>query len=126
MKKLKAGNAVKASILMQKLLGEGDGMQPSMVETLWVMFNDPQTESKTRLNIANFFARQSLIREQVAKVSGLGKFEGEQKDAKTIVNITIEELKLLPQDARDAVEKVYLRNLGVQADLLLPEKTDVS
>lgn len=110
-KKLSLKSAAKAAATMQECLSNGDGVSPSMVSTLWMMFNDPKTDSKVRLNIANLFARQTLMREQLARKAGLSKFGGSDNRKQTL-NIKIDEIKLLPQEQRDLLERVFLESLG--------------
>ena len=123
-KKLSLKQAAKAAARMERCLASGDGPRPSMVETLWDMFNDPGTDAKVRLNIANLFARSTLLREQVARKAGLSRFNAGEKKTQTI-NITIEELKLLPSEQRALLERVYLAQLDSTKPALLPEPTDV-
>lgn len=108
--KLSLKKAAKAAEAMQRCLTDGDDANPSMVNTLWAMFNDPETDPKVRLNIANLFARQTLMREQLARKAGLSRFGGGKVEHKTL-NITIEEIKLLPDEQRRLLERVFLSSI---------------
>ena len=123
-KKLSLRSAARAAKKMEDCLAHGDGVHPSMVETLWTMFNDENTDAKVRLNIVNLFARSTLLREQMARKAGLSKFGTSEKPHQTI-NITIEELKLLPTEQRALLERVFLAQLDSTRPALLPEPTVV-
>ena len=122
--KLSLKKAAKAAEAMQKCLTDGDGLHPSMVETLWAMFNDGETDPKVRLNIANLFARQTLMREQLARKAGLSRFGGGKVEHKTL-NITIDEIKLLPDEQRRLLERVFLSSIPGPPVELPEEPKDV-
>jgi len=127
-KKLSLRKAAKAAERMQSYLSEGTEGSPAIVDQLWALFNDSNTDPKVKLNIANLFARQTLMREQLARKAGLSRFGGGKVEHKTL-NITIEELKLMPPEQRQLLEKVFLDAIPgkkmVMPDVIEPESIDV-
>lgn len=58
---------------MEEMLSEGHGGFPSMVQTLWEMFNDPTVDAKQRVAIANTFLRITAAKEIALAEKGLSK-----------------------------------------------------
>lgn len=112
---------------MEELLVLGDGSLPSMIETLWQMFNDdstvpygqgerPKVPPETKLAIANLFADKISLKRQAEAAIGLraGPKKVEHHQHLTLVfNKTKEEIEAMDPVAREVYIQMNVKALAV-------------
>lgn len=118
--------ALKAAARMELLFAEGDERFPSVVDTLWQMFNDeselvtekygkegeirerstrPRIDAKQKVAIANAFARFIVIKDTALADRGLSRAASGPKTqnnyfSQNNLNLSPDDLDRLPEDVR--------------------------
>ena len=113
--------AINAAMHLEDYLVAGDQRFPSMIETMWRMFNDEEFDDHGRYRVSpkdktvifQAFARLTGVKEAVLAERGL-----KGQSAKNVtnnflqVNLSMEELKALPVEAQERLLKQQLSALG--------------
>ena len=107
---------------VEKLCLDGDGRFPSVVQTLWKMFNDDtilespkgdheRVKSETRAKIGFELLKLSALGKQVEQEKGLLKSakKTETHNHLTIFNFTTDQWQALPPIEREVIERLRLR-----------------